>query len=138
MRMSARAKQPEHYLFEDLVYVVKGRGATSVWQSDGRKQTFEWHEGSMFSPIAAQGALTRHYGLTAKEAVYFSLHEEADTREHEDGIMGHGSFRRMVLQRLLEDGAEVRPGYGLEYCALTAIDLHGGILQAAVNAAERE
>ena len=32
---------PEHYLFEELVYVVKGRGATSVWQSDGRKQTFE-------------------------------------------------------------------------------------------------
>ena len=42
--------RPEHYLFEELIYVVKGRGATSVWHVDGRKQTFEWQEGSMFSP----------------------------------------------------------------------------------------
>ena len=83
-------------------------------------------------------ALTTHYDLTPQQAVYFSLHEEADTREHEGGIMGHGSFRRLVLQRLLEDGAEVRPGYTLEYCALSAIDLHGVILEAALNAAARE
>lgn len=82
-------------------------------------------------------ALTKHYGLNAEQAVYFSLHEEADTREHEGGIMGHGSFRRMVLQRLLEDGAEVRPGYTLEYCALTSMDLHGAILQAAIQEASR-
>jgi pyrroloquinoline quinone (PQQ) biosynthesis protein C len=83
-------------------------------------------------------ALTTHYDLTPEQAVYFSLHEEADTREHEGGIMGHGSFRRMVLQRLLEDGAEVRPGYTLEYCALSSIDLHGVILEAALNAAAKE
>jgi pyrroloquinoline quinone (PQQ) biosynthesis protein C len=83
-------------------------------------------------------ALTIHYGLTREQAVYFSTHEEADLKEH-DGVMGHGSFRRIVLQRLLEDGmAEVRPGYSLEYCGLTAVDLHGVILQAALNAAERK
>ncbi len=82
-------------------------------------------------------ALTTHYGLSAEQAVYFSLHEEADTREHEGGIMGHGSFRKMVLQRLLEDGAEVRPGYSLEYCALTSMDLHGAILQASLQEASR-
>src|SRR6058998_2929754 len=48
-------------------------------------------------------ALTRHYGLSAEEAIYFSTHEEADLKEHADGVMGHGSFRRLVLQRLLED-----------------------------------
>jgi hypothetical protein len=37
-----------------------------------------------------------------------------------------GQIRFLVLQRLLEDGAEVRPGYTLEYCALTSMDLHGG------------
>ena len=82
-------------------------------------------------------ALTTHYGLTAEQAVYFSLHEEADTREHEGGIMGHGEFRKMVLRRLLEEGAEVRPGYTLEYCALSCIDLHGVILDACMNAAAR-
>ena len=40
----------ERYLFEELIYVVKGRGATSVWTEGGRKQTFEWQQGSMFSP----------------------------------------------------------------------------------------
>ena len=80
-------------------------------------------------------ALTKHYGLSAEEAIYFSTHEEADLKEHADGVMGHGSFRRLVLQRLLEDGmAEARPGYSLEYCGLTAVDLHGVILQAALNA----
>ena len=40
----------------------------------------------------------------------------------------------MVLQRLLEDGmAEVRPGYTLEYCGMTAVELHGAILQAVLN-----
>ncbi len=82
-------------------------------------------------------ALTTHYGLTAAQADYFSLHEEADTREHEGGIMGHGSFRKMVLQRLLEQGAEVRPGYTLEYCALTSMDLHGAILHASLQEAAR-
>ena len=80
-------------------------------------------------------ALTTHYGLTRAQAVYFSTHEEADLKEH-GGVMGHGSFRRMVLQRLLEDGmADARPGYSLEYCGLTAVDLHSVILQAALNAA---
>ena len=83
-------------------------------------------------------ALTAHYGLTREQAVYFSTHEEADLKEHE-GVMGHGSFRRIVLQRLLEDGmAQVRPGYSLEYCGLTAVDLHGVCLQAALDAAARE
>ena len=71
-------------------------------------------------------ALTTVYGLTREQAVYFSTHEEADLKEHDDGVMGHGSFNRAVLQRILEDGyADVREGYTLEYCALTAVDLYG-------------
>ena len=81
-------------------------------------------------------ALTTHYGLTREQAVYFSTHEEADLKEHEGGVMGHGSFRRLVLQRLLEDGIEVRAGYDLDYCGLTAVDLHGDILNASLAAAE--
>jgi len=84
-------------------------------------------------------ALTIHYGLTPRQAVYFSAHEEADLREHEGGVMGHGSFRRMVLQRLLEDGpAVVRTGYSLEYCSMTSVDLYGTILQACLDRAEKE
>jgi len=77
-------------------------------------------------------ALTTHYSLTLEEAIDFFTHEEADLKKHEEGVMGRGSFRRLVLQRLLEDGkAEVRPGYSLEYCGMATVDLHGAILHAA-------
>jgi hypothetical protein len=34
--------------------------------------------------------------------------------------------------------ATARPGYSLEYCGLTAVDLHGVCLQAALDAADRD
>src|SRR4051794_17298201 len=37
--------EPQRYLFEQLIYVVQGKGATTVWNDAGRKQTFEWQEG---------------------------------------------------------------------------------------------
>ena len=71
-------------------------------------------------------ALTTQYGFSREQAVYFSTHEEADLKEHADGVMGHGSFNRAVMERILQDGyADVREGYDLEYCALTAVDLYG-------------
>ncbi len=71
-------------------------------------------------------ALTNHYGFSREQAVYFSTHEEADLKEHDDGVMGHGSFNKAVMQRILEDGyADTREGYSLEYCALATVDLYG-------------
>jgi pyrroloquinoline quinone (PQQ) biosynthesis protein C len=80
--------------------------------------------------------LTQKYGFTRQQAVYFSTHEEADLKEHEDGVMGHGSFNKMVMQRILEDGyADCREGYNLEYCALASVDLYGVMHRAAVELA---
>jgi pyrroloquinoline quinone (PQQ) biosynthesis protein C len=80
-------------------------------------------------------ALTTHYGFTQEQAIYFFRHEEADLREHDEGLMGHGPFNRMIMQRILEDGsAEVHEGYSLEYCALTAVDLYGLMHRGAYEA----
>jgi pyrroloquinoline quinone (PQQ) biosynthesis protein C len=81
-------------------------------------------------------ALTTKYGFNKQQAIYFSTHEEADLKEHDDGVMGHGSFNRMVMQRILEDGyADTREGYNLEYCATAAVDLYGIMHRAAVELA---
>ncbi len=41
---------PQRLLFEEMIYVVQGSGATSVWNDEKSKVTFEWQEGSLFSP----------------------------------------------------------------------------------------
>ena len=80
--------------------------------------------------------LTTKYGFTKRQVIYFSTHEEADLKEHADGVMGHGSFNRMVMQRILEDGyADFREGYNLEYCAIASVDLYGVMHRAAAELA---
>jgi pyrroloquinoline quinone (PQQ) biosynthesis protein C len=88
---------------------------------------------------ACYKALITHYGFDRDQAIYFATHIEADLAEHEEGVMGHASFNRMALQRLLQTGmADERPSYGLEYCAMTSVDLHGVMLRTAMEAATRE
>jgi gentisate 1,2-dioxygenase len=39
------------HLFEASVYILEGRGATTIWQSgSNKKQTVEWSAGSLFAP----------------------------------------------------------------------------------------
>jgi len=45
-----KALKPQRHLFEEMIYVVQGRGATAVWLEGKKKQTFEWQAGSLFSP----------------------------------------------------------------------------------------
>ena len=71
-------------------------------------------------------ALMENYGLNLDQVQYFRTHEEADLEEHAEGVMGHGEFNRVVLQRLLEGGeVAMRPGFTLEYSPLTAVDFYG-------------
>jgi gentisate 1,2-dioxygenase len=40
---------PAHQMFEELIWVVEGSGATQVWYDESRKVSFEWNTGSLFS-----------------------------------------------------------------------------------------
>jgi quercetin dioxygenase-like cupin family protein len=42
--------KPERYMYEEMIYILKGKGATTVWFDGMEKRTFEWQEGSLFSP----------------------------------------------------------------------------------------
>ena len=46
---AGKQTEPQHHMFETLVYIHKGRGATTVWFEGDAKQTFEWAAGAIFA-----------------------------------------------------------------------------------------
>src|SRR6202521_4963761 len=60
---------PQRQLFEEMIYILDGRGSTSVWNDAGAKLTFEWKAGAVFAiPL---NAWHRHFNASGKEAVRF-------------------------------------------------------------------
>src|SRR5438093_4526978 len=41
--------KPQRQLYEEIITVVAGRGATTVWYEGTAKRTFEWERGSTFA-----------------------------------------------------------------------------------------
>src|SRR3954454_23005536 len=39
---------PVRFSLDEVVYVVEGRGLTTIWAEDGPKKTFEWSKRSIF------------------------------------------------------------------------------------------
>ena len=41
--------KPEHHMYDAIMFVMKGRGATTIWQEGEGKTTLEWQEGSLLA-----------------------------------------------------------------------------------------
>jgi quercetin dioxygenase-like cupin family protein len=51
---------PRRHLYEELVYVLEGRGASSIWNPGEEPRHFEWQAGSLFAiPL---NAFHQHFG----------------------------------------------------------------------------
>ena len=111
--------KPQRHLFEELVYILEGHGATTLWQDNGRKQTFEWQTGSLFAiPINTnyqhfngQGDReTRMLGVTNAPLVFNLFHNEGFVMDNpyvfSDRFQGEedyfGGRARLYNDRVLE------------------------------------
>ena len=41
--------EPQRQLYEEMILILDGRGATTVWNDAGKRITFEWKAGAMFA-----------------------------------------------------------------------------------------
>ena len=67
-----RSIKPQRQLYEEIITVAAGRGATSVWYEGTAKRTFEWERGSTFAiPL---NAWHQHFNASGTEPCrYFAL-----------------------------------------------------------------
>src|SRR5512140_2583388 len=60
---------PRRQLFEEMVYVLDGRGSTTVWNDAGARVTFEWKKGAIFAiPL---NTMHQHFNTSATAAARF-------------------------------------------------------------------
>jgi mannose-6-phosphate isomerase-like protein (cupin superfamily) len=65
------ALNPERHVYEELMYVLQGRGTTEVWQEGGPKKTFEWGPGSLFAPPL--NTWHRLYSVSSEPAILLGV-----------------------------------------------------------------
>lgn len=44
-----KSLNPQRQMFEEMIFVLSGRGSTTVWAKSGKSVAFEWKAGSMFA-----------------------------------------------------------------------------------------
>lgn len=63
--------KPLKHMYEEMVYVTQGHGATTVWQRDGKKHTFEWGPGSLFA--IPMNANYQHFNAGSEPVRYYAV-----------------------------------------------------------------
>jgi len=78
-----QSTKPQRHLFEEIVFILEGSGATAVWNEGEKRLTFEWKRGSLFSPPLNEwhqhfngsgSEVVRYVALTNAPAVFNMFH----------------------------------------------------------------
>lgn len=95
--------QPEKHLHDKLIYVLQGRGATTIEQPNGTRQTFEWGPSSLFAiPLNARhqhfngsGTEPARFGAVTNLPIILNLfHNEAFIFDNPYGFSERGGEER--------------------------------------------
>lgn len=62
---------PEKHLYEEVIYILHGQGATEIWQQGQAKKSFEWAEGSFFAPPL--NAWHRLYNVSREPVLFLAM-----------------------------------------------------------------
>ncbi|MBM2811805.1 MAG: Ethanolamine ammonia lyase-activating protein [Chloroflexi bacterium] len=109
---ATRKITPQRHMFEELTYILSGRGSTSVWFDENKKRSFEWGPGSLFAiPL---NAWYQHFNLSGTEPARYIASTTAPTMMNfirNDEFIFNNDFRFTDRFDEAEDyfNAEIKP-----------------------------
>src|SRR5438105_4216176 len=107
---------PVRLAFDEVVYVVQGRGATTVWRSGGERKSFEWSENSMF-------LLPRHH-----------FHEFSNTHGSRPARLLHYNYFPLLLSASPDPDAFITTDQGQAAEPLKQLDLEALYAEPSLKA----
>ena len=67
--LPGKSLAPQRQLFEEIIFVLDGRGSTGVRNAAGETLSFEWHAGALFT--VAPNAVYQHFNGSGRQSARF-------------------------------------------------------------------